>query len=111
MTDSAADSWDIYTDKRGQYRWRRTAANNNITGRSCESYSSKDDCIRNAQRHGMDGNPKQFGTDDRWEIYKDKRSAFRWRRIARNGRITGTCSEGYCSRSRCEANAKCNGKA
>jgi len=110
MTDSVGDSWEIYTDKRGKYRWRHKATNDNIIGRACESYASKDECICNAQRHGMDGNPHQYGNDDRWEIYKDKRGHFRWRRMARNGRITGTCSEGYSSRKNCEANAKHNGK-
>ena len=60
--------------------------------------------------HGMDGNPDKLGTDDKWETYKDKRGDFRWRRIARNGRITGTSSEGYASKARCECNAKHNGK-
>ncbi len=110
MTDQSGDSWDIYTDKRGEFRWRRTAPNKNITGRACESYKAKADCIANAQRHGMDGNPNGLGKDDRWECYKDKRGEFRWRRIARNGRITGTSSEGYASKTRCESNAKYNGK-
>ena len=111
MTDQSSDSWEIYTDKRGEFRWRRTALNKNITGRACESYKTKADCIANAQRHGMDGNPIGLGKDDRWECYKDKRGEFRWRRIARNGQITGTSSEGYASKTRCESNAKCNGKA
>ncbi len=111
MTDQIEDSWDIYTDKRGEYRWRRTAPNKNITGRGCESYKAKADCIANAQRHGMDGNPNNLGGDDRWENYKDKRGQFRWRRMARNGRITGTSSEGYASKTKCELNAQRNGKA
>ncbi len=111
MTDGGGDNWEIYTDKRDLYRWRRTAPNGNITGRSCESYKAEADCRSNAHRHGMDGNPAGLGTDDKWEIYKDKRGNFRWRRMARNGRITGTSSEGYSSRKSCASNAKRNGKA
>lgn len=111
MSSDSQDSWEIYTDKRGEFRWRRTAVNSNITGRSCESYKAKADCVANAQRHGMDGNPNALGLDDKWETYKDKRGEFRWRRMARNGRITGTSSEGYSSKANCEANAKRNGKA
>jgi len=110
VTTDGGDSWEIYQDKRGLFRWRRTATNKNITGRSCESYKAETDCLCNAQRHGMDGNPHGYGQDDKWEIYKDKRGSFRWRRMARNGRITGTSSEGYSSRKNCESNAKRNGK-
>lgn len=110
MSDGHNDSWEIYTDKRGEFRWRRISINKNITGRSCESYKAKSDCISNAQRHGMDGNASALGNDDKWETYKDKRGEFRWRRMARNGRITGTSSEGYSSKLNCEANAKRNGK-
>lgn len=110
MSDESGDHWEIYTDKRGGYRWRRTAVNKNITGRACESYVAKKDCIANAQRHGMDGNPDKLGLDDKWETYKDKRGEFRWRRMARNGRITGTSSEGYTTKANCERNAKRNGK-
>jgi uncharacterized protein YegP (UPF0339 family) len=105
------DKWELYTDKRGLYRWRRRAGNQQIVGRSCEGYVAKSACKANAQRHSMDGNPDGLGRDDKWEIYKDKRGEFRWRRMARNGRITGTSSEGYVSKSRCEANARRNGKA
>jgi uncharacterized protein YegP (UPF0339 family) len=111
MVDNSTDAWDIYKDKRGEFRWRRTALNQNITGRSCESYKTKPDCLANAERHGMNGNPDILGADDRWEIYKDKRGNFRWRRMARNGRITGTSSVGYASKKNCEANAARNGKA
>lgn len=110
MSDVAIDSWDIYKDKSGAYRWRRRGRADKIIGRSCESYVAKTDCTANAERHGLHGNPQNLGQRDKWEIYKDKRSKFRWRRIARNGRITGTSAEGFPSRTRCEANAKLNGK-
>ncbi len=104
------DDWEVYADKRGEHRWRRRARNGEITGRSCESYKAKKDCLANARRHGMDGNPDGLGASDKWETYKDKRGEFRWRRMAKNGRITGTSSEGYTSKPNCEANAKRNGK-
>lgn len=49
----AKDSWDLYTDKRGEHRWRRTAVNGEVTGASSESYKSKADCKSNAERNGM----------------------------------------------------------
>lgn len=110
MLCNNGDSWEIYADKRGEFRWRRKALNGNITGRACESYKTQSDCCANAQRHGMNGNPDKIGASDKWETYKDKRNNFRWRRMARNGRITGTSSEGYSSKENCEANAVRNGK-
>jgi len=46
---------------------------------------------------------------DKWEFYKDPSSQWRWRRIAPNGRIVGSSSEGYHNQSDCIANAKRNG--
>ncbi len=45
---SASDKLKIYKDKRGEYRWRCTAANGNIVGASSESYSSKKASQKNA---------------------------------------------------------------
>ena len=47
------DKWEIYKDKAGEWRWRRTASNGQIVGASSEGYVNKSDCIANAQRHGM----------------------------------------------------------
>lgn len=104
------DKWEIYQDKRGEYRWRRKASNGNIVGASCEGYVKRADAKANAQRHGMDGNPKDLGSSDKWEIYEDKRGEWRWRRRATNGEITGSSSESYKEKRDCSANAKRNGK-
>ncbi len=103
------DKWEIYTDKRGEHRWRRKASNGNIVGSSCEGYTQKAACVANAQRHGMDNNPEGLGAKDKWEVYKDKRGEYRWRRTAVNGEITGASSESYKSKSDAEANAQRNG--
>lgn len=47
------DKWNIYQDKREEYRWRRTATNGEVTGASSESYKSKSDAKANASRNGM----------------------------------------------------------
>jgi uncharacterized protein YegP (UPF0339 family) len=103
------DKWELYKDKRGEHRWRRKATNGNIVGAATEGYTKKADCVKNAQRHGMDGNPDKLGKSDKWEVYKDKRGEFRWRRKAANGNITGSASESYVKKADCEANAKRNG--
>lgn len=54
---SDGDTWEIYKDTRGEWRWRRTASNGRIVGSSSEGYSSRANCIANAERNGMDCNP------------------------------------------------------
>ncbi|MEO1530079.1 MAG: DUF1508 domain-containing protein [Planctomycetota bacterium] len=46
---------------------------------------------------------------DKWAFYQDNSGDWRWRRTASNGQIVGASSEGYSSRSACEANARRNG--
>ncbi len=54
---SNGDTWEIYKDNAGEWRWRRTASNGENVGRSGEGYNNKSDCISNAKRHGMDCDP------------------------------------------------------
>jgi uncharacterized protein YegP (UPF0339 family) len=106
---SSSDKWDVYQDKAGEYRWRRTASNGNIVGAATEGYIGKSDCVANAERHGMDGNPKGLGGNDKWEFYTDNKDEHRWRRTASNGEKVGASSEGYSGKGDCEANAERNG--
>jgi uncharacterized protein YegP (UPF0339 family) len=106
---SSSDKWETYQDKAGEYRWRRTATNGNIVGASTEGYVNKADCEANAERHGMNGNPNGLGANDKWEFYTDGQGEHRWRRTASNGEGVGASSEGYSSKSDCEANAARNG--
>ncbi|MEM7190010.1 MAG: DUF1508 domain-containing protein [Pseudomonadota bacterium] len=91
------DKFEVYKDKRGEFRWRRKASNGQIVGASSEGYTKKSDCEKNMKRGP---NPS-----DKWEFYKDKRGEFRWRRKASNGNIIGASSEGYTKKKDCEANA------
>ena len=103
------DLWEMYNDKRGEHRWRRRASCGKIVGSSCEGYVKKSDCQKNAQRHGMDGNPNGLGAKDKWDIYKDKRHEYRWRRKASNGEVTGASSVAFKTNKEAEANAQRNG--
>ena len=47
--------------------------------------------------------------NDKWEFYQDPNKEWRWRRIASNGRIVGSSSQGYVNRNDCVANARRNG--
>lgn len=45
------DKCKIYQDAKNEWRWRRTAANNEIVGASTEGYKNKGDCIANAEQN------------------------------------------------------------
>jgi uncharacterized protein YegP (UPF0339 family) len=49
---SEADAWEFYEDKRGEWRWRRTARNGNIVGAASEGYKARRDAEANAARQG-----------------------------------------------------------
>ncbi|WP_112322379.1 YegP family protein [Oceanibium sediminis] len=95
------DKFEVYQDKAGEYRWRRTATNGQIVGASCEGYKNKSDCEANMNRGP---NPS-----DKWEFYTDKKGEYRWRRTASNGQVVGASSEGYTKKSDAEANASRQG--
>jgi len=44
------------------------------------------------------------GEDDGFEIFRDRRGHYRWRRVDAAGEVVGAASEGYASRADCEAN-------
>ncbi len=46
---------------------------------------------------------------DKWEIYKDNKNEWRWRRTSSNGRIVGASSQGYTNKSDCISNAQRHG--
>lgn len=94
-------SIEYYQDKKGDWRWRRTAVNGVVTGASSEGYKQRRDAEANATRDG---------SKDKWEFYKDKRGEFRWRAIAAaNGKQVGRASEGFKAKKDCEHNARLNG--
>lgn len=92
---------DIYKDKRGEFRWRRTAINGEIVGASSESYKAKKDCEANANRDT---------SVDKWEFYKDKRGQSRWRAFSTaNKKQVGRSTEAFASPAACKNNARING--
>lgn len=92
-----SDKFEVYQDKRGEWRWRRKASNGRIVGAASEGYDRKSDCEANMNRGAV--------ASDKWEFYQDKRSEWRWRRKASNGQVVGSSSEGYEKRADAESNA------
>ena len=52
----AEDTWRIYQDSKGEWRWERKADNGRIVGASTEGYKNRADCVANAKRNGYTGN-------------------------------------------------------
>lgn len=96
-TSPDEDTFEVYQDRRGEWRWRRRDSRGAIVGAACEGYAKRADAEANMTRG--------YVPLDRWEFYKDKRGAIRWRRLASNGKIVGTCTEGFPSQAEAEANA------
>lgn len=94
-------SSEVYKDKRGKYRWRRTGPDGAVLGRSSEGYTKRSDAEANMNRGANAG--------DSWEFYTDRRGEHRWRRRARNGSLIGASPVGYGTRRDAEANAAVNG--
>ncbi|MGF1554230.1 MAG: hypothetical protein ACFBWO_17260 [Paracoccaceae bacterium] len=91
------DRFEVYQDRRGDWRWRRLDEAGVLVGAACEGYSSRADAESNMRRG--------YVPLDRWEFYKDKRGLIRWRRMAANGKIVGAATEGFATRADAEANA------
>jgi uncharacterized protein len=82
---------EIYKDKRGDIRWRRTAENGEIVGASSEGYSSRKHCLANAERNTA-------------------RDNYRWRCFSpANKKQVGKSTEAFSSKKNAENNARING--
>ncbi len=47
--------WEIYQDKRGQWRWRVFASNGKLVGSSSQGYKDRGACVDNAKSFGYSG--------------------------------------------------------
>lgn len=100
--DNMADyKLEIYKDKRGEFRWRRTASNGEVVGASSESYKARKDCEANANRDTA---------KDKWDFYKDKRGQNRWRCFSTaNKKQVGKSTEAFTTPAASKNNARMNG--
>lgn len=49
------DSWQFETDRYGEWRWVRTAADGRIVGAAAGGYGKRADCVADARRNGYRG--------------------------------------------------------
>ena len=49
------ETWRIYKDIKGEWRWNRKAANGKTIGASTQGYEQREYCLKNARLHGYKG--------------------------------------------------------
>jgi uncharacterized protein YegP (UPF0339 family) len=86
-------TFEIYRDRRNEYRWRLKAGNNRTIADSGEGYAKKSAC-----KHGIE----IVRQSDDFETFRDNKGEFRWRLRAANGRIIADSAEGYTRNHSCK---------
>jgi uncharacterized protein YegP (UPF0339 family) len=89
--EQAVGTFQLYRDKKGEYRWRLRSRNSKIIADSGEGYAQKRSC-----EHGIE---LLRAWDGQVEIYQDSGGGHRWRIRASNGEIFGDSGEAYANRS------------
>lgn len=85
-----AGKFEVYTDKKGETRFRLKAGNGQVILAS-EGYKQKTSCLK-----GIESVRKNAQSDDRFERKEAKGGKFMFNLRARNGQVIGT-SETYDS--------------
>ncbi|NNF56648.1 MAG: YegP family protein [Rhodothermaceae bacterium] len=88
-------SYELYSDKGGQFRFRLKASNGQ-TILTSQGYKTKA-----AAKNGIASVGKNAGRDGAFEVYTGKDSKHYFRLKAVNGQVIGT-SQGYASPSGCK---------
>lgn len=95
------DQFEVYRDKRNNYRWRRIAPNGRVVGAATRGFERRRDCEANMTRGPVES--------DEWTFFRDRKGEWRWRRVAANGVVVGASCEGYARRPDAVTNAERNG--
>jgi uncharacterized protein YegP (UPF0339 family) len=85
---------------KGDYRWTRFDASDNVIGKSTEGYRNEADCRANAERRDP---------DDVVTITYKEGEGYRWNAKAKNGDTVGASHKVFLSRATCVHNAERNG--
>ncbi|TQQ82551.1 DUF1508 domain-containing protein [Halonotius terrestris] len=93
-------TFETFSDKRGDVRWRLRHDNGNIIGDSGEGYDSKSNAKRAIEKLKTYVGPADYLWFDPtgFEVYRDKADEWRWRLVHRNGNILADSGEGYSRR-------------
>jgi uncharacterized protein YegP (UPF0339 family) len=91
MAAAADKNWtfEIYTDKADDFRWRLKDEDAKTVATSGQGYGKKADCKKMCDNFVADISKYTF------EVYEDKGGGFRWRINAKNGQTVGASSGSY----------------
>jgi uncharacterized protein YegP (UPF0339 family) len=92
--------FELFEDKRGEYRWRLRHDNGEIMSDSGEGYTSKSEARRAIDRvRGYVGPAHYLRIDPTaFDVYRDAAGKWRWRLVHKNGNILADSGQGYSSR-------------
>jgi len=96
-----SQTFEIYEDAAGEWRWRLVASNGEIIGDGGEGYASKDgarQAVERVQSYAPESDALDVGAAA-FEVYEDEGGEWRWRLRHRNGNVLADGGEGYASRS------------
>ena len=96
-----AETYEVFEDADGEYRWRLVAGNGEVMANSGEGYATREgaeSAIERVRGYADSANTLEVGRAA-FEIYEDARSRYRWRLRHRNGNIIAASTGGYSSRS------------
>lgn len=93
--------FEVYSDKKDEWRWRLKHDNGNIIADGGEGYSSKSNALRAVDSVVEHLGPATYLDVDptAFDVYRDEAGEWRWRLIHKNGNILADGGEGYSSRS------------
>lgn len=93
--------FELYEDRRGEYRWRLRHQNGNIIADGGEGYTKRreaENAIDRLQTNVDSADTLEYDPAG-YELYLDGADEWRWRLRHKNGRILADSAEGYASRS------------
>ena len=89
--------FEVYQDRKDEYRWRLKAANGAILATSGQGYKAKADCKKGVERVKADAADKLT-----FEVYEDRKKDYRFRIKAANGQTIGASGEGHKAKADAE---------
>lgn len=95
--DEGKTKFEVYQDRKSEWRWRFKAANGAILATHGDGYKAKADCLK-----GIESIKNNIGSKMKVEFYTDKKDQHRWRLKASNGNIMAVSSEGYKAKADAE---------
>lgn len=95
--DAPKLTFELYQDKKAEYRWRLKAANGTTLATPGQGYADKADA-----KNGIEAVKRAADGKGKFEVYEDAKKEYRWRAKSGNGQVVGGSSEGYKAKADAE---------